>query len=151
MPNTKRVIAMRSFFRKLGSARRDDSAAAVSRGTVLVVDDSPTETRVFTGALEKAGFRVESALNGEEGVSAARRLHPDIILMDVVMPVLNGFQATRQLQRDPQTADIPVIIVTTKDQATDRTWGLRQGALDYLVKPVDAQELVARIRTALGA
>jgi twitching motility two-component system response regulator PilH len=70
--------------------------------------------------------------------------------MDVVMPVLNGFQATRQLQRDPETADIPVIMVTTKDQETDRTWGLRQGALDYLVKPVDAQELVDRIRMALG-
>ncbi|MCG6862948.1 MAG: response regulator [Chromatiaceae bacterium] len=117
---------------------------------MLVVDDSPTETRIFVGALEKAGFRVESAPNGEEGVSAARRLHPDVILMDVVMPVLNGFQATRQLQRDPKTADIPIIMVTSKDQETDRTWGLRQGALDYIVKPVDTAELVARIRTVLG-
>jgi twitching motility two-component system response regulator PilH len=117
---------------------------------VLVVDDSPTQTRVFVNALVKAGFRAETAGDGEEGVQAARRLHPDIILMDVVMPVLNGFQATRQLQRDPETADIPVIMVTTKDQETDRTWGLRQGALDYLVKPVDAQELVDRIRMALG-
>ena len=116
----------------------------------MVVDDSPTETRVFVAALEKAGFRVESASNGEEGVNAARRVNPDVILMDVVMPVLNGFQATRQLQRDPQTANIPVIMVTSKDQETDRTWGLRQGALDYLVKPVDTQELVERIRMALG-
>lgn len=117
---------------------------------MLVVDDSPTETRVIVNALLKAGFRAETAADGEEGVRAARRLHPDIILMDVVMPVLNGFQATRQLQRDPETADIPVIMVTTKDQETDRTWGLRQGALDYLVKPVDAQDLVARIRAVLG-
>jgi len=141
---------MKRIFQKFGDAQPDSETATAPRGTVLVVDDSPTETHLFVGALEKAGFRVESAQNGEEGVSAARRLHPDIILMDVVMPVLNGFQATRQLQRDPQTADIPVIMVTTKDQETDRTWGLRQGALDYLVKPVDAQELVARIRTALG-
>lgn len=141
---------MKRIFRKLGDARPESEATAGSRGTVLVVDDSPTETHLFVGALEKAGFHVESAQNGEEGVNAARRLHPDIILMDVVMPVLNGFQATRQLQRDPQTADIPVIMVTTKDQATDRAWGLRQGALDYLVKPVNAKELVARIRMALG-
>lgn len=101
-------------------------------------------------ALVNAGYNAETAPNGEEGVRAARRLHPDVILMDVVMPVLNGFQATRQLQRDPETANIPVIMVTTKDQETDRTWGLRQGAMDYIVKPVDAQELVARVRMALG-
>jgi len=141
---------MRTIFRRLGGAEQDKGATTGSKGTVLVVDDSPTETRIFVGALEKAGFHVESAPNGEEGVSAARRLHPDIILMDVVMPVLNGFQATRQLQRDPKTADIPIIMVTSKDQETDRTWGLRQGALDYIVKPVDTQELVARIRTVLG-
>lgn len=105
---------------------------------------------MFTDALVKAGFRVEAAANGEEGVAAARRLHPDLILMDVVMPVLNGFQATRQLQKDPTTADIPVIMVTSKDQETDKTWGLRIGATDYLVKPVDLKDLVARVRTALG-
>ena len=140
---------MRRFFRKR-SAAQADALPARSRGTVLVVDDSPTETRVFVNALAKVGFRVETAANGEDGVHAARLLRPDIILMDVVMPVLNGFQATRQLQRDPATAGIPVIMVTTKDQETDRIWGLRQGALDYLVKPVDTQELVAKIRMALG-
>ena len=140
---------MRGFFKKRGAVS-SDAVPAGSRGTVLVVDDSPTETRIFVDALVTAGFRVETAPNGEEGVRTALLLQPNIILMDVVMPVLNGFQATRQLQRNPATADIPVIMVTTKDQETDRTWGLRQGALDYLVKPVDAQELVARIRTALG-
>jgi len=141
---------MIDIFRKRGSASPEASGFGGSQGTVLIVDDSPTETRVFVSALEKAGFRVECAQNGEEGVDAARRLKPDIIIMDVIMPVLNGFQATRQLRRDPQTADIPVIMVTTKDQETDRTWGLRQGASDYLVKPVAGQELVARIRTVLG-
>lgn len=142
---------MRSFFRRKGAESGDDGGGPVGAGTILVVDDSPTELRIFSGALRKAGFNVETASNGEEGVEMARRLHPDLILMDVVMPVLNGFQATRLLQHDAATADIPVIMVTTKDQETDRTWGLRQGALDYLVKPVDADDLVARIRKALGA
>lgn len=148
---------MRGFFRRRKGRDPDRSATAdrnlAGRGPtvlVLVVDDSPTETHIFVTALTKAGFAVETAPNGEEGVELARRLHPDLILMDVVMPVLNGFQATRQLLRDPKTADIPVIIVTTKDQETDRTWGMRQGALDYLIKPVDSGELVARVRQALG-
>ncbi|KXX63883.1 response regulator [Marichromatium sp. AB32] len=116
---------------------------------MLVVDDSPTETRIFAKVLTQAGYRVETATNGEEAIAVARRSHPDLILMDVVMPVLNGFQATRMLQRDAETADIPVIMVTTKDQQTDRTWGLRQGAVDYLIKPVDAATLLDRVRVAL--
>lgn len=118
--------------------------------TVLVVDDSPTEQHVLKGMLERAGFQVATAANGEEGIQAAKRLHPDVILMDVVMPVLNGFQATRQLRNDQATADIPVIMVTTKDQETDKSWGLRQGANAYLVKPVVAADLIARIKAALG-
>jgi twitching motility two-component system response regulator PilH len=141
---------MRGFFRKRPTEQAAADAAPGSRGTVLVVDDSPTETRFFMNALTKAGFRVESATNGEEGVQFARRHRPDLIVMDVVMPVLNGFQATRQLKSDPATADIPIIIVSSKDQPTDRTWGLRQGAIDYLVKPVDTAELIAKIRTVLG-
>lgn len=148
---------MRGFFRKRRASGANHSAVANDvenvrrRGlVVLVVDDSPTETHVFVNALTKAGFAVETAPNGEEGVAMARRLHPDLVLMDVVMPVLNGFQATRQLHRDPKTADIPVIIITTKDQETDRTWGLRQGAVDYLIKPVSSDELVARVKGVLG-
>lgn len=117
---------------------------------MLVVDDSPTEMHIVVNALTKAGYRVETASNGEEAVRTAQRIRPSLVLMDVVMPVLNGYQATRQLQRDPATADIPVIMVTSKDQETDRTWGLRQGALDYLVKPVNPKDLVARVRQALG-
>ena len=141
---------MRGFFRKRPTEQGAADAAPGSGGTVLVVDDSPTETRIFMNALTKAGFRVETAQNGEEGVQFALRHRPDLIVMDVVMPVLNGFQATRQLKSDPATADIPIIIVSSKDQPTDRTWGLRQGALDYLVKPVDTVELIAKIRTVLG-
>lgn len=122
-----------------------------TNATVLIVDDSPTETRILSQTLLKAGYRVETASNGEEGVAAARDLRPDVILMDVIMPVLNGYQATRLLRRDPETASIPIIMVTTKDLQTDRTWGLRQGASDYLTKPIDRQLLLERIRAALDA
>jgi twitching motility two-component system response regulator PilH len=118
---------------------------------VLVIDDSPTETRILGHSLTKAGYRVESACDGLEGVEMARRLLPNLILMDVIMPALNGFQATRMLNRDEATSQIPIIILSTKDQPTDRTWGLRQGAVDYLVKPVDMAELLGRIRAILGA
>ena len=117
---------------------------------VLIVDDSPTEAHVLKGMLEKNGFEVETAENGTEGIERAKALKPDLILMDVVMPGLNGFQATRQLTRDPETAEIPVIIVTTKDQETDRVWGLRQGAKDFLSKPISEKTLMEKISLALA-
>jgi len=112
---------------------------------VLIVDDSPTETYKLTGMLEKNGHTVIAAANGEDGVATAKAQLPDIILMDIVMPGLNGFQATRQLSKAPETSHIPVIIVTTKDQETDRVWGMRQGAKAYLTKPIDEKELSAAI------
>jgi len=118
---------------------------------VLIVDDSPTEVHVMKTALEKHGFETNSAADGEEGLQKARQCRPDLILMDVVMPGLNGFQATRELSRDPATAAIPIVMVTTKDQETDRIWGLRQGAVDYLVKPVSETELVGKTREVLGS
>ncbi|MGW8309442.1 MAG: twitching motility response regulator PilH [Thiogranum sp.] len=116
---------------------------------ILIVDDSPTEAHVLRGILERNGFDVETAENGAEGIALARELRPDLVLMDVVMPGLNGFQATRQLSRDPQTSGIPVIIVTTKDQDTDRVWGLRQGARDFLTKPVSEKTLMEKISVVL--
>lgn len=118
---------------------------------ILIVDDSPTEAHVLKGMLEKNGFETETAENGTEGIERAKELKPDLILMDVVMPGLNGFQATRQLTKDPQTSGIPVIIVTTKDQETDRVWGLRQGATDFLTKPVSEKVLMEKINAALAA
>jgi len=118
---------------------------------VLIIDDSPTELHLFQNMLEKAGFETLVADSGEEGVRQARLAHPDCILMDVVMPGLNGFQATRQLTKDPATASIPVIIITGKDQETDKIWGMRQGAVEYLVKPIAGDELVAKIRTVMAA
>lgn len=117
---------------------------------ILIVDDSPTEIHVLRKILEKAGYDIAVAESGEEGVQKARSDVPDLILMDVVMPGLNGFQATRQLSNDPQTAKIPVIMVTTKDQPTDKVWASRQGAKGYLVKPVKEKELLKSVRSQLS-
>lgn len=118
---------------------------------VLIVDDSPTEVHVLQAVLEKHGHETIAAADGQEGLTLAREKHPDLILMDVVMPGLNGYQATRQLARDPATSSIPVIIVTTKGHETDRIWGMRQGAVDYIVKPVDTTDLVQKAEAALSA
>ena len=118
---------------------------------ILIVDDSPTEVHVMKSALEKHGYRIESASDGAEAIVKAKSLKPDLIFMDVVMPGINGFQATRKLAADPETKSIPVIMVTSKDQETDRIWGMRQGAIDYLVKPVSASELVQKAQAALDA
>ena len=117
---------------------------------ILIVDDSPTEIHVLSTILESNGYQVVTAESGESGVSVAKQELPDLVLMDVVMPGLNGFQATRQLKKDPATAHIPVVIVTTKDQETDKIWGMRQGAKDYLTKPVDEGNLINTIQAILG-
>ncbi len=117
---------------------------------VLIIDDSPTELHLFQNMLQKAGFETLVADSGEEGIRQAVTHKPDCILMDIVMPVMNGFQATRKLTRDPATSSIPVIMITSKDQETDKIWGMRQGAVEYLVKPVNDEELVAKIHSVLA-
>ena len=117
---------------------------------VLIIDDSPTETYKLTSMLEKNGHVVMTADNGEAGIAMAQKELPDLVLMDVVMPGLNGFQATRQLSKTPETSHIPVIIVTTKDQQTDRVWGMRQGAKAYLSKPITSEVLMAAMAEVLS-
>ncbi|MGV3741589.1 MAG: response regulator transcription factor [Burkholderiaceae bacterium] len=112
---------------------------------ILVVDDSPTERYFLSDVLTKNGFTVSTAENGEDALAKIKADKPQLILMDIVMPGQNGFQVTRAITRDPETQDVPVIICTSKGQETDRIWGLRQGARDYIVKPVDPQELLAKI------
>lgn len=114
---------------------------------ILVVDDSATERYILGEILTKQGYEVSFAESGELGVAKVRQDRPDLVLMDVVMPGLNGFQATRAIAKDPETQDIPVILCTTKDQETDKIWGMRQGAKDYLVKPINAAELLGKIAT----
>ncbi len=118
---------------------------------VLIIDDSPTELHLFQNMLEKNGFEPLVADSGESGLRQAEASHPDCILMDVVMPGMNGFQATRKLNQDPATSGIPVIIITSKDQETDKIWGMRQGAVEYLVKPIGEQQLVAKINAVTAA
>ncbi len=117
--------------------------------TVLIIDDSPTERHILSQLLLSGGYEVSTAESGEEGIERAKQIKPDLILMDVVMPGTNGFQATRALSKDDATKSIPVIICTTKDQETDKVWGMRQGARDYVTKPVDGPALLAKI-AALG-
>ena len=117
---------------------------------ILIVDDSPTEMYKLTAMLEKHGYVVLKAENGADGVALARQEKPDMVLMDIVMPGLNGFQATRQLTKDPITQNIPVIMVTTKDQETDKVWGTRQGAKGYLTKPVEEEALVIEVNRVLS-
>jgi twitching motility two-component system response regulator PilH len=117
---------------------------------ILVVDDSPTEVHVLQTILEKHGHEVVVANSGEEGIETAKQNLPDMVLMDVVMPGMNGFQATRQLAKLPETSSIPVIIITTKDQETDKVWAMRQGAKDYIVKPVQEKALIEHVNMALA-
>jgi len=116
---------------------------------ILIVDDSPTQLLSLKRVVEKLGHATLTAEDGSAGVEVAKREVPDLILMDVVMPNLNGFQATRSISKDPKTAHIPVILVTTKGQETDKIWGMRQGAKAYVTKPIDEKELVQAINDLL--
>jgi twitching motility two-component system response regulator PilH len=116
---------------------------------VLIVDDSKTELMYLTGILQQQDMSVRTAEGAEEAFKRLAEDRPDLILMDVVMPGQNGFQLTRAISRSPDYAGIPIILCTSKGLETDRVWGLRQGARDYITKPVDAKELIAKIR-ALG-
>lgn len=116
---------------------------------VLIVDDSKTEIMYLTDLLTKNGFSVRSAENAEDAFKKLAEEKPELILMDVVMPGQNGFQLTRAISRDPTFSDVPIIMCTSKNLETDRVWGMRQGARDYITKPVDANELMAKIK-ALG-
>ena len=112
---------------------------------VLIVDDSKTELLFLSELLQKIGMQVRTAENADEAFKRLAEEKPDLILMDVVMPGQNGFQLTRAISRDPQYADVPIIMCTSKNQETDRVWGLRQGARGYITKPVDPAELKAKI------
>jgi twitching motility two-component system response regulator PilH len=117
--------------------------------SILVVDDSPTDRQHLFELLSRNGFKVSTAESAEDALAQVKQLRPDLVLMDVVMPGQNGFQATRMLSKDESTKDIPVILCTSKGQETDKVWGMRQGARDYIVKPVIQADLLAKI-AALG-
>ena len=117
---------------------------------VMIVDDSPTDVQNIRNLLVKAGHEVIEATSGQDALDRIKKEKPDCVIMDVVMPGLNGFQAPRQLARDPATAKIPIMVVSSKNQESDRMWALRQGAKDYLVKPVKEAELLAKLKSLIG-
>lgn len=119
--------------------------------TIFIIDDSPTDVRVFSTLLERAGHRVLAVGTAEEGIEQVRVEMPDLVIMDVIMPGMNGFQATRTLSRDPVTAKIPIVMITTKSMETDRVWGIRQGARAFITKPVNEKELLACINELLSS
>ena len=118
---------------------------------ILIIDDSPTDVRVFTTLLERAGHQVVDVGTAEEGIERARAELPELVIMDVIMPGMNGFQATRTLSRDPVTSAVPIVMITTKSMETDRVWGLRQGARAFITKPVNEKELLACINDLLSS
>ncbi|WP_374558031.1 response regulator transcription factor [Thermomonas sp.] len=117
---------------------------------ILLIEDSPTEAAVMVQLLERNGHQVTTSGNAEDGIASCKRDKPDLVLMDIILPGMNGFQATRALTRDADTRHIPVLIISTKGQETDRVWGMRQGAKDYIVKPPRESELMARIDALIG-
>lgn len=118
---------------------------------IFIIDDSPTDVRVFTTLLERAGHQVVAVSSAEDGIERVRSDLPDLVIMDVIMPGMNGFQATRTLTRDPVTAGIPVVMITTKSMETDRVWGMRQGAKAFITKPVNEKDLLACINDLLSS
>lgn len=117
---------------------------------IMIVDDSPTDVQNLRNMLEKSGHTVSEAHSAQEAIDRVKSERPEAVIMDVVMPGVNGFQATRTLSKDPATAHIPVVVVSSKSQETDRVWALRQGAKEYLVKPVKEAELLGAIKAVLG-
>lgn len=117
---------------------------------IMIVDDSPTDIQNLKNILSKAGHTVVECGSGQDAIGRAKQEKPDCVIMDVVMPGVNGFQATRMLSKDPDTSKIPVIVVSSKNQETDRVWALRQGAREYLIKPVKDTELLGKIKSLLG-
>ena len=118
---------------------------------VLVVEDNELNMKLFHDLLDAHGYNILQTKDGMEALDIAREHHPDLILMDIVMPGMNGYQATRTLTNDPSTSAIPIVMVTSKGQETDKIWGLRQGAIDYMVKPVSPSDLVAKAQSTLAA
>lgn len=151
-----RLFSLKNLFKRSSAANaiterrkrpRPDNGYDV---TILVVDDSPTVIAAFTKVLSQAGFQVITAMNGDDGVSMAKAEQPDLILMDVVMPGINGYQATRQLRQEPITADTPIIIVSGTQQNTEQMWGRKAGANGFISKPIDREAFFGKIFECLG-
>jgi len=142
-------LAIKNLFARMAK-QEDKEGLKPNAATVLIVDDSRTQVHVLRIVLEKFGYRTLTAYDGEEGVDLAIKERPDIILMDIVMPNVNGFQATRMIRKNPVTSDIPVIIISGAEQMSDKIWGMRLGANDFLAKPLSRTILLGKIKNLLN-
>lgn len=142
-------LAIKNLFARMAK-QEDKEGQKPSAATILIVDDSRTQVHLLRIVLEKFGYRTLAAYDGEQGVDLAIQERPDIILMDIVMPNVNGFQATRMIRKNPVTADIPVIIISGAEQMSDKIWGIRLGANDFLAKPLSRTILIGKIRALLN-
>lgn len=113
---------------------------------ILVVEDSPTERQLIQRMLEEKGYRVVATANGDEALASIERERPALMLLDVVLPGINGFQICRQLKTAPETRDIRIVLVSSKNQDVDRFWGMKQGADEYLTKPFKSDDLLASVK-----
>jgi twitching motility two-component system response regulator PilH len=147
-------IGLKELFARRRESGEESSGTSITEAphhgaTVLVVDDSRTMVHAMSSFLERYGYRTLSAYDGVQAVAAARAHAPDLILMDIVMPNMNGFEATRMLRKDPATRGIPVIIVSASEKPTDRVWGTRLGAKGYLAKPIHKTALLKTVESVL--
>ena len=146
-------LALKNIFTRM-LAHRDEQTPPTGQQTkdaaVLIVDDSRTIVRALQLMLEREGYLTFSAADGVQAIAMAKRQRPDVVLMDVVMPNMNGFEATRALVNDPLTAAIPVIMMSGTEQVSDRAWGIRLGAKGFLAKPIDKEELLGKIRSVIA-
>ncbi len=142
-------LALKNLFARMAK-QEDKEGQKPSAATVLIVDDSRTQVHLLRLVLEKFGYRTIAAYDGEQGVDMAIRERPDIILMDIVMPNVNGFQATRMIRKNPVTTDIPVIIISGAEQMSDKIWGMRLGANDFLAKPISRTMLIGKMKILLN-
>lgn len=143
-------LALRDIFARMVAHKGEPSAGDAKDVAILIADDSRTVVRALQLMLEREGFLTYSAFDGEQAVALTRRHQPDLVLMDIVMPNMNGFEATRVLVNDPQTAAIPIIMVSGSEQPADRIWGLRLGAKGFLAKPIGKDDLLAKVRITIA-
>jgi len=146
-------LALRNIFMRMVAHRDEQSPTTgqqVKDATVLIVDDSRTIVRALQLMLEREGYLTYSAADGVQAIAMTKRQRPDVVLMDVVMPNMNGFEATRVLVNDPVTSAIPVIMMSGTEQISDRAWGLRLGAKGFLAKPINKDELLGKLRSVIA-
>ena len=146
-------LALKNIFTRMLAHKEEQSGTqgpSTKDASVLIVDDSRTIVRALQLMLEREGYLTFSAADGVQAIAMTKRQRPDVVLMDVVMPNMNGFEATRALVNDPQTATIPVIMMSGTEQVSDRVWGIRLGAKGFLAKPIDKEELLGKVRSVIA-